>query len=78
MRTRSTTPPPRAPPFQEAERAIDVRRVQRLPAARGADDGALRGRELEQLLLAELDVADGEAPVEGGDGVGLSSPLDGA
>ena len=50
--------------LEEAQRALDLRAAQRVPAAGDADERVLRLRELGELLLAERDVADREPPVE--------------
>src|SRR4029453_10875883 len=54
----------RASPFEEAERALDIRCPQRVPAPAEADQRLLRGGELRELLVGQLDIADREPPVE--------------
>ena len=51
--------------LEEAQRLLDVRTAQRVPAAADADERLLRRGEVGELLLAEDDVAEGELPVEG-------------
>ncbi len=53
-----------APPLEEPQGALDLGAPHRMPPAAEADERLLRRRELEQLLLGQLDVADRDAPVE--------------
>ena len=64
----------RASPLEEAERALDVRCPERVPASAEADQRLLRGSELGELLVRQLDVADREPPVERRDRIARQEP----
>ena len=62
-----------AAPLEEAERA-SIGRAERVPSPPEPDQRLLRRGELPQLFLRELDVADGETPVERRDRVPSEKP----
>ncbi len=49
---------------EEAQRLLDVRAADRVPAVADADERLLRRGEVGELLVRQLGVADGEPPVE--------------
>src|SRR4029079_10468699 len=50
--------------LEEAQRTLDLRVSQRVPAAGDLDERMLRLRKLRELRVGELPVSEGEPPVE--------------